>query len=241
MLSIYLRGNLVRRSTVFTGIFLVVAVGMIGLLLVQRSQPSDEPTSATLIASLDMYGPGGPTAAMPQPTLDPTTLPQTAEAFIADHADLEGNLAYAIADDQITYRITFSQQHVNALIEPYAPELGDVSNVMLTLQPGEASITADVKVLGITTVQVQTTGLASIEHNAFVLDIIAATMGGLRPPQVGIDAVRAAVEPLLHNAIMDGLAAYRDGEPVTLTGVDIGSGTMTVDFIFAPPPPTNTP
>jgi hypothetical protein len=228
-----------RRT--YLAAIVIVALVVIVLIALQSSEarhqetptPSAQPTFA--VASPPVAD------VSPSSTLDMTALPATAEAYAVAHAEAMGELTIGTSEYGMVPSVSFTEAQINALIEPYAPELGNVSNVELDLMPGSAAISADVGVLGIATVKVVTAGEISLEDNTFVLNITEAMMGGIRPPESAIDSVREEVVPLVYSAILDGLVEYAAPGEITLTDVEVTDTHMIISFIFATPVPTATP
>lgn len=241
-----------RRPLLLGSLFLGLIVIILAALLIQAFRQATPGNIArtheqeTRTADfLTIYAPGGITGVvpspLPSPTLDLTNLPATAAAYGTTYADAGGEVRIAIEPDiGMVSHVTITETDLNALIEPYAAELGDISNIVLDLMPGSASIDADLKVIGIP-IHISTTGLITLENNMISLDVTDATMGGMRPPQAGIDSVQEEVIPLVYSAIMDGLAVYAARDAITLVALEVTDTSMIVGYIFATPVPTATP
>ena len=245
-----------RRSLLITLILAVVLLVVLLVLATRASAPSPSSAETTQTAWADtltrVYGPGGITA-MPasitpsptaSPTLDQTALPRTAAAYATGHADAIGVLDVTIGPDGLLSRVTFSEEEINALLAPYVSEVPSVLSAVVDLTPGRAGITAEARLLGLVNVTAHAIGLLEARYGRMHISIAEAAVGGIAPPAAVVETVKNEIAPLINRAVYDGLAPYADPEEMSMTAIEVGEGTLTIAFVFAPPAtvtPTATP
>lgn len=243
-----------RRSLILALLLAVVVLVVLLVLATRAAAPSISSEEATQTAWAEIltrvYGPGGITAVpalptpTPSPTLDQTALPRTAEAYATAHATQIGTLEMTTGPEGLHPRVTFSEDEINALLAPYVSEVPTVLSAVVDLTPGRAAITAEARALGLLNVTAHAIGLLEARHGRMHITIAEAAVGGIAPPPAVVEAVKNELAPLINRAVYDGLEEYAAPEEMSMTAIEIGEGTLSIAFIFAPPAtvtPTVTP
>ncbi len=240
-----------RRAALPALIFAVLLIALLAILAVRALNTSPLASTAgteTAWAHIltDVYGPGGPTAVVtfqsPTPTPDATAVAETLEAYATAHQDAYGVLALADGPDGLRPRVSFTEEEINLLLEPYVKELPELIRVSVDFQPGAdegapgvAAITAQARVLNLIEVTAYVDGQLEARHGRMHIEIGEASVGGIAPPQAAIDSVKGQIAPLINSAIYDGLSDYGDSDSISMTAIEIGDGVLTIEFSFDPP------
>ncbi len=158
----------------------------------------------------------------------------TAAAYGTAHAGATGDLEVGFDLGGLRPRVRLSEAEVNALIRPYAAELGDVRNVSLDLVPGGGVLTADLVVLGLT-VGVHASAELVVVDGLIQTHVTEASIGGLSPPEAALQAVNEDLVPMVNSALNDALAQYAPPSHIYLTAITVTDADLTVTFVLRDP------